>query len=288
MGTSDRDRAIEEALAGRAPADHPDLEPVAAFAAELRERAERVPVRPSPAVASLLRGEKDLATYVELDTERTRRRPAAIWAAAAAVAVALGGVAVAQPWDSGGNTPTAASVTAPVETSATVQTATAPSTSLAPATTAEPIVTTTVLSPPATAAATVPRSRSRPGPRPSPRRRRRRPRPVLPKPPRRRCRLRSSGPRSRAGQSPVAGVRDERPARGSHPRADRGSLRQRTEPRRLPECPRDVGDVHEGEPQVRADRDLRPRARPGGLRLRAARLAAPAVTQLAAAVTQPL
>ena len=150
MGTSDRDRAIEEALAGRAPAGHPDLVPVAAFAAELRDRAERVAARPSPAVASLLRGEKDLATYVELDTERTRRRPAAIWAAAAAVAVALGGVAVAQPWDSGGNTPTAASVTAPVETTS------ASSTSLAPSTTAERIVTPTVMSPPATAAVTVP------------------------------------------------------------------------------------------------------------------------------------
>jgi hypothetical protein len=153
MGTSDRDRAIDDALAGRAPADHPDLEPVAAFAAELRERAARAPVRPSPAVASLLRGEKDLATYVELETERTRRRPATIWAAAAAVAVALGGVAVAQPWDSGGNTPTAATVTAPVETSA-------PST--APSTTVEPIVTTTAMprsreTPPSTtAAATVP------------------------------------------------------------------------------------------------------------------------------------
>jgi hypothetical protein len=153
VSTSDRDRAIDEALVGRAPAGHPDLEPVAAFAAELRERSARVPVRPSPAVASLLRGEKDLATYVELDTERTRRRPALVWAAAAAVAVAIGGVAVAQPWDGSGNTPTAASVTLPVETSAPTATA--------PATSAEPIVSTTALSragmsQPATTAATVP------------------------------------------------------------------------------------------------------------------------------------
>jgi hypothetical protein len=150
MGTSDRDRALDDALAGRASAGHPDLDAVAAFAAELRGRAAQVPVRPSPAVVSLLRGEKDLATYVELDTERARRRPALVWAAAAAVAVAFGGVAVAQPWDGGGNTPTAASVTAPVETTVS-STAVAPST--APATTAEPIVRTTVVSPSSTVAA---------------------------------------------------------------------------------------------------------------------------------------
>ncbi|MEP6660482.1 MAG: hypothetical protein ABJD24_11255 [Acidimicrobiales bacterium] len=149
MTPSDRDRAINDALAGRAPAGHPDLEPVAAFAAELRERATRAQVGPSPAVTSLLRGEKDLGTYVELETERTRRRPSAIWAAAAAVAVALGGVAVVAPWESGGTTPTAASATAPVETTGPTESA--------PATTVEPIVTTTVQSPPATAAAvTVP------------------------------------------------------------------------------------------------------------------------------------
>jgi hypothetical protein len=174
MGTSDRDRALDDALAGRASAGHPDLDPVAAFSAELRERAARVPVRPSPAVLSLLRGEKDLATYVGLDTEQARRRPALVWAAAAAVAVAFGGVAVAQPWDGGGNTPTAASVTAPVETTvtATTRTASAPSstaqtstaqtstaqtstaqTSTARPTTAEPMVRTTVVSPSSTVAA---------------------------------------------------------------------------------------------------------------------------------------
>jgi hypothetical protein len=154
MGTSDRDRALDDALAGRASADHPDLDAVAAFSAELRERAARVPVRPSPAVVSLLRGDKDLATYVELDTERARRRPALVWVAAAAVAVALGGVAAAQPWDGGGNTPTAATVTAPVET--TVSSATENPTSTAQATTAEPIVRTTVVSPSSTVAARVP------------------------------------------------------------------------------------------------------------------------------------
>lgn len=150
MGTSDRDRALDDALAGRASAGHPDLDAVAAFAAELRGRAAQVPVRPSPAVVSLLRGEKDLATYVELDTERTRRRPALVWAAAAAVAVAFGGVAVAQPWDGNGNTPTAASVTAPVETTVTAPTSTAP------ATTAEPVVATTVLRPSSTVATVSP------------------------------------------------------------------------------------------------------------------------------------
>ena len=229
-------------------------------------------MRPSPAVASLLRGENDLATYVELETERTRRRPAANWAAAAAVAVALGGVAVAQPWDSGGNTPTAATVTAPVET-----TAFASSTSLAPATTTEPIVRTTVDSPPATAAAvTVPPVTEVTRPKTEPPSTTAKARPpetptttVAPPPP------------------PPAGL--EQAKAQWRECATRGQQEGLTQEQIAARCgtnptsrgtagPHHVESCMKESPRGRADRVSAVPSRPGGVRLRAARLVASALT----------